>query len=279
MLRFFVHVSFLFFSLVAITGAWMRFYPFAPGTPPSLIPTCSTPIPTSPFWAGPLWAASCFFCTSSGSAFAKKSRPSWRLRRWPGFPWRCCSPFCIRVTGRCPSPHRLCIFLRSIGLHSSFAGPSEQNPAFSEIGGMFIKGSLAFLLLSSAGPFSLAFIAARGMKETPWYDMAIYFYLHFQYNGWLLLFLIGMLVLWLRRKAVPFDAGGTKAAFWMYVIALFPGYFHSILWMEPGKFVKGLAVAAGVVQFVAVLLLFRSLRGSCAISEGSVPVRSTPVSF
>ena len=32
MLRFFVQVSFLFFSLVALTGAWMRYYPFAPGT-------------------------------------------------------------------------------------------------------------------------------------------------------------------------------------------------------------------------------------------------------
>jgi hypothetical protein len=261
MLRFFVHVSFLFFSLVALTGAWMRYYPFAPGTS---IPY-SHVLHAHSHFALLGWAfMGCFVLflhffwerirLKKQAILAASAMAGISLAMLFAFLYQGYGPLSIAVS-------TLHIFAEYWAAFI-FYRTVRENPAFSEIGGMFIKGSLAFLLLSSAGPFSLAFIAARGMKETPWYDMAIYFYLHFQYNGWLLLFLIGMFVLWLRRKAVPFDAGGTKAAFWMYVIALFPGYFHSILWMEPGKFVEGLAVAAGVVQFVAVLLLFRSFRGS-----------------
>ena len=48
----------------------------------------------------------------------------------------------------------------------------------------FIKWSLLFMVLSSAGPFALGYIMAKGLSDTYFYQLAIYFYLHFQYNGW-----------------------------------------------------------------------------------------------
>lgn len=261
MLRFFVHVSFLFFSLVAITGVWMRFYPF--------VPDPSIPYPhvlhAHSHFALLGWAfLGCFVIflhlfwlrihQKKQAVLAASALTGISLAMLVAFLYQGYGPLSIAAS-------TLHIFAE-YWVAFIICRTVRQNSAFSGIGAPFIKGSLIALILSSAGPFSLAFIAARGMKETPWYDMAIYFYLHFQYNGWLLLFLIGLLVLLLRRKGIPFDAGGMKISFWMYFIALFPGYFHSILWVEPGKIVKGMAAAAGAVQFVAVLLLFWSLRGS-----------------
>jgi len=49
----------------------------------------------------------------------------------------------------------------------------------------FTKASLFFLLLSSLGPYALAIIMAVKSSHQYWYHNALYFFLHFQYNGWL----------------------------------------------------------------------------------------------
>jgi len=259
--RFIVHVSFLFFSLVALTGVWMRFYPFAPGT--------SIPYPhvlhAHSHFALLGWAfLGCFavFLHIFWSRIHRKKQAILAASALAGISLAMLVAFLYQGYGPLSIAASTLHIFAEYWIAFMIYRTVRQNPAFAGMGAPFINGSLIALILSSVGPFSLAFIAARGMKETPWYDMAIYFYLHFQYNGWLLLFLIGLFILLLQRKGIPFAAGGMKVAFWMYFIALFPGYFHSILWAEPGKFVKGLAAAAGAVQFIAVLLLFRSLRGS-----------------
>src|SRR5699024_32980 len=75
----------------------------------------------------------------------------------------------------------------------------------SQISNLFIKGSLVALLLSSLGPFALGYISSTGMKESAFFDMAIYFYLHFQYNGLLYLFLIGLLITILHYKKIHYQ--------------------------------------------------------------------------
>lgn len=261
MLRSFVHFSYLFFTLVAVTGVWMRYFPFAPGT---FIPYPHVLHAHSHF-ALLGWAfLGCFviFLHVFWSRIRQKKQAIMAASVLAGislammiaFLYQGYGPISIAVS----TLHIFVEYWIAFFIYRTI----KQNRAFSEVGARFIKGSLVALLLSSVGPYSLAFIAARGMKETVWYDMAIYFYLHFQYNGWLLLFLIGMFVLLLQRKRIPLDAGGLKIAFWMYFIALFPGYLHSILWVETGKWVKVLAAAAGVVQFIAVILLLGAIMGS-----------------
>jgi len=93
---------------------------------------------------------------------------------------------------------------------------------------LFFIGGLISLILSSIGPFSLGIISANGMKETPLFDMAIYFYLHFQYNGWLTLFLTGLFIMILRSIKLQPNTKLLKVGFWLYFMALFPGYFLSI---------------------------------------------------
>ena len=51
------------------------------------------------------------------------------------------------------------------------------------------------MAVSSIGPLALGPISAMGLKDSVWYNYAIYFYLHFQYNGWFFMAITGLLIL------------------------------------------------------------------------------------
>jgi len=46
-----------------------------------------------------------------------------------------------------------------------------------------VKVGIVFHFISSLGPYALGPLMAMGMKESPWYQQAIFFYLHFQFFG------------------------------------------------------------------------------------------------
>jgi hypothetical protein len=50
------------------------------------------------------------------------------------------------------------------------------------------------MIVSSIGPLALGPIIVSGMRDSDWYEMAIYFYLHFQYNGWFTLGVFALLI-------------------------------------------------------------------------------------
>src|SRR5699024_1764830 len=108
---------------------------------------------------------------------------------------------------------------------------------------LFINASLISLVVSSIGPFSLGYISSIGLKATFWFDLAIYFYLHFQYNGWLFLFLIGLFLIIIDSKKMIVHQSFLQVGFKLYIICLLPNYFASILWVENhGLIVKWLAI-------------------------------------
>ncbi len=49
--------------------------------------------------------------------------------------------------------------------------------------GIIVRFAIVFHVISSIGPFSLGPLMALQMQDNPWYQQAIFFYLHFQYNG------------------------------------------------------------------------------------------------
>lgn len=123
----------------------------------------------------------------------------------------------------------------------------------------FIYASLISLFLSTLGPFSLGAIAAKGLRDSAFFDMAIYFYLHFQYNGWLFLFLIGLFLFHLYKKGIVLNGKLVTTSFWIYFIALFPGFCLSILWFELGLAGIICAVIGAIGQLIGIILLFVAL--------------------
>jgi len=57
-----------------------------------------------------------------------------------------------------------------------------------------VKIGVVFHFISSIGPYCLGPLMAMDMQDSPWYQQAIFFYLHFQYFGVLFIWLLALLL-------------------------------------------------------------------------------------
>src|SRR5699024_11502646 len=106
-----------------------------------------------------------------------------------------------------------------------------------KISKIFINAALIALVISTIGPFSLGYISATGLKDSYLFDVVIYFYLHFQYNGWLFLILIGLFTIILSKRKISIQQPVLIMGFWIYIIAILPSFFASVLWFEHGNLI------------------------------------------
>ena len=93
----------------------------------------------------------------------------------------------------------------------------------------WFNASLLFLVLSSIGTFSLAYMmATKTMTEQP-YLASIYYYLHFQYNGWFFFVCMGLLYdfLNLNRQKTFYTT-----SFYIFALTCIPTYLLSVLWLK-----------------------------------------------
>ncbi|TQS75841.1 hypothetical protein DX933_06125 [Ornithinibacillus gellani] len=136
---------------------------------------------------------------------------------------------------------------------------------------LYVKGALLSLIISSIGPFALGYISATGLKETKFFDMAIYFYLHFQYNGWLTFILIGSFIAFLYSKKIRVKPAYLTAGFWLYLIALLPSYLSSVLWALPEPIVHTIATIGVLIQWLAVILMIVGMSPMWKQLRGKLP--------
>ncbi len=66
----------------------------------------------------------------------------------------------------------------------------------------FVRWGVYFLILSSLGIWLLPVTIVKAGKGSDWYNSALYFFLHFQYNGWFLAVLLGLLVSEIEHKSL-----------------------------------------------------------------------------
>ena len=137
----------------------------------------------------------------------------------------------------------------------------------------FARAALIFFFISTAGPFSLGYLMSNGLGQSVWYNFSIYFYLHFQYNGFFLFGAFSLFYQLLERKNISFDIKKSlRFGKWM-AAGCIPAYSLSILFAKPGLIFNLIGAASGIVQLLAVAYFFReilSLRNS--LKSGFHPV-------
>jgi len=84
-----------------------------------------------------------------------------------------------------------------------------------------IKVGIIFHFISSIGPYALGPLMAMKMQSSPWYQQAIFFYLHFQYFG---SFFLWMLAILFQKTTITLS----KKQILSIVIALILLYAHSL---------------------------------------------------
>ncbi len=124
----------------------------------------------------------------------------------------------------------------------------------------FIKSALYYLALSSIGPWALGLIMALGGKETIWYQLSVYFYLHFQYNGWMLFGLFGLIYSIVEAKGIDVSHIKMKAVYRLLHIGVILSFFVNVLWTHPPLYVHLLTALGGGLLLWSLWHPYRMIR-------------------
>ncbi len=122
---------------------------------------------------------------------------------------------------------------------------------------LFLKAGLVFLVLSALGPFATAPLIAMGKAGTPIYYNAVYFYLHFQYNGWFTFATLAVLYKMIEKMGPPVNG---KLVYRLLTVGCIPSYFLSTLWSHPHGVFYFISMGAALVQLTAVVFLLKDLK-------------------
>lgn len=115
----------------------------------------------------------------------------------------------------------------------------------------FLRWGLVFLVLSTLGPYALGVLKARHLHETIWYNLAIYFYLHFLYNGWFVFGCLALLFRWLEGAGLVPAVRTHRRFLRAFVASAFGTLLLSALWTRPPAWVWAVGGAAGLLQAAA----------------------------
>lgn len=120
---------------------------------------------------------------------------------------------------------------------------------------LWFKASLLFSVISSIGTFALVYMMANKIMLQHWQLGSIYFYLHFQYNGWFMFACIGLIVSKFERLIAT--AKQMKTTFILFCSACIPAYFLSALWLPFPMIIYYVVIAAVVAQLVGWVILMQ----------------------
>ena len=122
----------------------------------------------------------------------------------------------------------------------------------------WLKAALVLWAISSLGAIALGYLMINSIMVQDYYFEALYFFLHFQYNGWFLFVCFGLLFSYLFSKGyLPAVAIGKKL-FIIMAITVAPTYFLSILWLKLPGLLYWIGDVSGILQLL-VLFYFIQL--------------------
>ncbi len=117
--------------------------------------------------------------------------------------------------------------------------------------------SLVSLVLSSIGPFTLAYILATKTGNAILYHDSIYTYLHFQYNGF---FTLSVFALFFNQLLRHINASTRKKirqfAFFL-CLSVIPALFLSLLWHVYNVYIRGLAIVGCILIMLTLIFFLR----------------------
>ncbi len=121
----------------------------------------------------------------------------------------------------------------------------------------FFYSSLFFLFLSSFGPWGIVAVVLNGLAATDLYKQAIYFYLHFQYNGWFVFGLIGLWLKYFEDNGTKYNEQSAKISFYLLFIATIGAYFLSLLGFKIPELLRYIGVVSAFLQLAAIRYLYK----------------------
>lgn len=119
----------------------------------------------------------------------------------------------------------------------------------------WFNGALFFYVISSLGTFFLAYTIATKDFHYNLYLSSIYYYLHFQYNGWFLFTCFGLFAVFLKLNKK--ENSVFNKAFWLLFASTIITYSLSVLWLKLPDWLYVITIVFSVVQFLVWIGILR----------------------
>jgi hypothetical protein len=125
-------------------------------------------------------------------------------------------------------------------------------------GSFLALGAIICLVISSIGPFTLAYLLASHNSNAILYKDSIYFYLHFQYNGFFTLSVFALLfnAAYNNSDSHPMPKVAKSFA-WLLLGSIIPSLFLSLLWHSNYTIIRVLAIIGMVLNLGTLFFFFR----------------------
>lgn len=136
----------------------------------------------------------------------------------------------------------------------------------------WFSAALFFLVFSSVGVFFLAYLMASKNTDTRIQLATVYFFLHFQYNGWFLFACMGLFHQWLQHKGIHLKYADT--VFKVFALVCIPAYILSVLWWNIPDWLYLIVLIAVTSQAIAWVIWLLSVKQSWETIRGVIPTAS-----
>lgn len=121
----------------------------------------------------------------------------------------------------------------------------------------WIKAAILFGIISTAGTIVLSHMMVTRQYDNATYLGSIFFYLHFQYNGWFIFACIAILLDTIKSALTKTDL--TRQAFWAFFISNIPAFFLSTLWAHLPAWLFAMVIMAAFIQLLGWVYFIRTM--------------------
>lgn len=124
-----------------------------------------------------------------------------------------------------------------------------------------LKASLAFMLISTVGVWCLGPAVATVGSSSAFYQIAIQFFLHFQFNGW---FLIAVIALFFYQLGIK-NTKQFQLFFKLLIASTVLTFALPVYWFAPHFSLLWINTLGIILQIVALFYLYRILKSAFSI--------------
>ena len=116
-----------------------------------------------------------------------------------------------------------------------------------------LRAAIFFLVISAIGPFATGPMKVMGLEKSVLYYDAIYFYLHFQYNGWFTFAILSILYQRMGGERHKWHRPG----FYYFLVGCLLTFFLSVLWSKPHWGFNVLGAGGAMLQLFGFCLFVK----------------------
>ena len=125
----------------------------------------------------------------------------------------------------------------------------------SSLAHSFARWAIIFMMISNIGPFGLGAAMSLGGPTSDLAKISLYYYLHFQYNGWFSFAVFAFFIKKLQESNIRFGEYLGKDFLWLLIISCILGFSLSILWLQPQRWVYQVGYFSAGMQLIPLAML------------------------